>query len=80
MFVSYGGGDLAQVVFHMVEEVGFLVAGEGTLEALVSKWLAGGTGDVMRLLRLAVFDRDAHPDGETVYEPTTTEWCCLHSL
>lgn len=69
VFVSYGDGDLAQVVFHMVEQVGFLVAREGTLEALVSERLAGGTGDVMRLLRLAVFGRDAHPDGETSDDP-----------
>lgn len=60
LFGSYGDGDLTQVVFHMVEQVRFLVAGEGALEALVSERLAGGMGDVMRLFWLAVFDRDAH--------------------
>lgn len=61
-----GDGDVAQVVLHVVEQVGFLVAGEGTLEALVFEWLPGRTRDVVRLLRFAFFHRDAHcGDGET---------------
>lgn len=44
----------------MVEQVGFLIAGEGTLEAVVFKGLAGGTRDVMGFLGLPIFSRSAH--------------------
>lgn len=49
--------------------MGFLVAGERTLEALVFEGLAGGTGDIMGLFWLTVFGSDAHADGWNLQWP-----------
>lgn len=47
-------GVLAQAVLHVVVEVGLLHAGEGALEAFVVVGLPPWSGNIVRLLRLAL--------------------------
>lgn len=48
----------------MVEQVGFFIAGEGALEAVVLEGLARGARDVMGFLGLPIFSGSAHNCGD----------------
>lgn len=64
----------------MVEQVGFLIAGEGALEAVVLEGFAWGARDVMGFLGLPIFNGSAHNcedlplAGQVFWEMVESSW------